>query len=191
MKMYATDLPVIYLKPGEIYIAQEPAVVQTVLGSCVSVTIHNRRSGTGIISHSLLPSCMERGFCSRVCAEEHKYVECSIRRMIENLDSMNPRRRDIEVKVFGGADMFTSDTKNSGHLTVGKQNIEAALKILKNEGLNVSVSDVGGLQGRKICFYTHTGEVLLKRLRGSINSRAMIYHGRENFSVTGGTIKYA
>jgi chemotaxis protein CheD len=191
MKMFATDLPVIYLKPGEIYIAQEPAVVQTVLGSCVSVTIHNRKSGTGMISHSLLPSCKERGVCGRVCTEEHKYVECSLRHMIRNLDAINTRHRDIEIKVFGGADMFTSDTKKSSHLTVGKQNVEAALKILKNEGLNVSVSDVGGLQGRKICFYTHTGEVLLKRLRGSINSRAMIYHGRENFSVTGGTIEHA
>jgi len=188
MKMYATDLPVIYLKPGEIYIAREPAVVQTVLGSCVSVTIHDRSSGTGIISHSLLPACVEKSICRRVCTEEHKYVECSIRSMIENFDLMKRRRSNIEVKVFGGSDMFTSDTKKSGAITVGKQNIETALKILRNEGLNVSVSDVGGLQGRKICFYTHTGEVLLKRIRRSMNSTAMIYHGRENISAAEGAI---
>jgi chemotaxis protein CheD len=35
---------------------------------------------------------------------------------------------------------------------------------LKSEGLQLHVVDVGGLQGRKIFFNTHTGEVLLKRL---------------------------
>lgn len=35
---------------------------------------------------------------------------------------------------------------------------------MKSEGLTLITRDVGGIQGRKIFFYTHTGEVLLKRL---------------------------
>lgn len=33
--------------------------------------------------------------------------------------------------------------------------------------LRITASDMGELQGRKILFSTHTGEVLLKRLRKS------------------------
>jgi chemotaxis protein CheD len=161
MKMLDIDLPVIYLMPSEMYVAQEPALVQTVLGSCVSVTMYDRKSGNGMICHGLLPQCRDSRSCSRTCAEEHKYMECSIHRMLERFDSLNIRRRDIEVKVFGGADMFASWKS----MSVGKQNIETAMKIIKNEGLNVSASDVGGTKGRKIYFYTHTGEVLLKRLK--------------------------
>ena len=38
------------------------------------------------------------------------------------------------------------------------------MEIIKNENLNLSVSDVGGNLGRKIHFYTDTGRVLLKRI---------------------------
>ena len=183
MNMIEMAIPIIYLKPGEIYVAREPAVVQTVLGSCVSVTMHDRSSGTGIISHGLLPRCGDRGACRRACAEEHKYVECSIRRMIESMDSLKARRRDIEVKMFGGADMFTSGHSISESITVGKQNIETALKTLKTEGLHPSSSDVGGNAGRKIYFYAHTGEVLLKRLKGNIDIPGAIRYGLENFSM--------
>jgi chemotaxis protein CheD len=102
--------------------------------------------------------------------------------MIERLDSFNTRRCDIEVKMFGGADMFSSDNSSREHKSVGRQNIETALKIINTEGLNLSASDVGGMGGRKIYFYTHTGEVLLKHLKSGIDIRTAIQHGRENIS---------
>jgi chemotaxis protein CheD len=178
MTVFESQLPLIYLKPSEIYIAGEPALVETVLGSCVSITMHNRRSGVGIMCHCLLPRCKNERPCDGACSGEFKYVDCSIRRMTEKFDSYDIKRSDIEVKVFGGADMFTGGKS----ISVGRQNIETALKIIKNEGLNLSASDVGGTQGRKIFFYTHTGEVLLKRLKGSIHGLKVMNHGRDNIS---------
>jgi chemotaxis protein CheD len=58
--------------------------------------------------------------------------------------------------------MFTK--KNPGVISIGRQNIEMAEKILLSEGLTLKAKDVGGTGGRKILFYTGTGEVLLKRL---------------------------
>ena len=68
------------------------------------------------------------------------------------------------MKCFGGADMFSRPIEKSGLLSVGRQNSETADEVLKSEGLTLVTRDVGGLQGRKILFYTHTGEVLMKRL---------------------------
>ena len=53
---------------------------------------------------------------------------------------------------------------------LGGQALTPAVKerILESHGLKLTVADVGGSQGRKIFFYTHTGEVLLKRLTSGI-----------------------
>jgi len=51
---------------------------------------------------------------------------------------------------------------------VGKQNIEMAKKTLHYEHINVKAVHVGGTFGRKIFFFTDTGEVLVKRIKKSL-----------------------
>ena len=68
------------------------------------------------------------------------------------------------MKCFGGADMFSRKIEKPGVVSVGRQNIMTAEETLKREGFTIAKQDVGGLGGRKLFFYTHTGEVLLKRL---------------------------
>lgn len=169
MNLYEGELLKIYLKPSEIYFAERASLIETVLGSCISVTMYDRRSGVGIICHCLLPRCKNERPCERRCPDGPKYVDCSMRRMIEQFDSHDVKRNDIEVKMFGGADMFAGGKAAS----VGRQNIETAMNVIASEGLNLIALDVGGTQGRRIFFNTHTGEVFLKRLKkeyGVLNS---------------------
>lgn len=164
MNLFNSQLSFIYLKPGEICITGDPSMVETVLGSCVSVTMFDRKSGVSMICHCLLPQCKNEIPCGGDCSEGFKYVDCSIRRMIAKYASYDIRRSNIEVKVFGGADMFKANAGSANSIAIGIQNIETALKIIKAERLNLIASDVGGTAGRKIYFNTHTGEVHLKRL---------------------------
>jgi chemotaxis protein CheD len=159
------QFPSVYLKPGEMYFSGEPAVVFTVLGSCLSVTMFHRRRGMGAICHGLLPECSAQKVCYSDCLEGLKFVDCSIQRMVRIFDRYKVRRSELEVKCFGGADMFTLQIERPGVVSVGRQNIISAEQILRSEGLKLTVKDVGGPEGRKIFFYTHTGEVLLKRLK--------------------------
>jgi len=158
------QIPFIYLKPSEIHITKTPSIVETVLGSCVSVTMFDRTSGVSMICHCLLPQCKNEVPCEGDCSEGFKYVDCSIRRMIAKYASYDIKLSNIEVKVFGGADMFNAKANSANNIAIGKQNIETALKIIKRGNLNLIASDVGGTEGRKIYFNTHTGEVHLKRL---------------------------
>ena len=158
------ELPVIYLKAGEMHYADRPSLVITVLGSCLSVTMHDRKAGIGGICHGLLPACEERAHCASGCSRGFRFVDCSIRQMLRLFEKAGSRRREIEVKCFGGADMFTRTIENNGVVSVGRQNIRTAEETLAREGIRIVKQDVGGLGGRKIFFYTHTGEVLLKRL---------------------------
>jgi chemotaxis protein CheD len=76
--------------------------------------------------------------------------------------------REIEVKAFGGADMFGKRPVDKGLISVGKQNIAVAQKIIEKGGLTVVSMDVGGNQGRKIFFNTQSGEIMLKRLMPNV-----------------------
>ncbi len=160
------SLPVVYLRAGEAHYSDVPSLVITVLGSCLSVTMHNARLGIGGICHGLLPACSGRRGCADGCSEGFKYVDCSIRRMLCMFDKAGAKRSEIEVKYFGGADMFSRKIEKPGMISVGRQNILSAEAILKRAGLTIAKQDAGGLRGRKIYFFTHTGEVLLKRLTG-------------------------
>lgn len=154
---YHTNLPIVYLKPGEFFFAEKPTMVTTVLGSCVSVIMFNRRFAMSAICHALLPS----GDCSD--DEGYRYVECSLERMLKSFARFDVTRRELEVKLFGGSDILSSQRSEGRLKTIGRQNIEAALAIIEAEGLNLVSSDVGGSTGRKLFLFTHTGEVLLKR----------------------------
>jgi chemotaxis protein CheD len=162
-------LPAVYLKPGEMYCAEHPTLIVTVLGSCVSVTMFNRRTGVGAICHGLLPHCRGLKNCGGACVEGFKYVDCSIRQMVKLFDRYGIKRSEIEVKCFGGADMFSRQSNREGAELVGRLNIQTAENIMNKEGLRILTRDVGGLQGRKILFYTDTGEVFLKRLMKTNN----------------------
>ena len=159
------ELPVIYLKSGELHFSEQPASVMTVLGSCLAVTLFHRRTGTGAICHGLLPECRERAGCGSECREPGKYVECALLWMVKQFSRRGVALRELEVKVFGGADMFGARPGAKRNISVGKQNIATAIKVLEKEGLSILSMDVGGVQGRKLFFNTQTGEILLKRLQ--------------------------
>jgi chemotaxis protein CheD len=157
------ELPAVYLKPGQMYFAESPAMVITVLGSCIAVTMFNRRMGLAAICHGMLPLCRAGLPCTTRCVESYRYVDCSIRQMAKLFDRHGVARREVEVKCFGGSDMFSRGGLRE-QASVGKQNLTIAEQTLAVEGFSLKVSDVGGTRGRKIYFYTDTGDVFLKRL---------------------------
>lgn len=153
MHAYRGCFPHVYLKPGELYIGSDPTVVTTVLGSCVSIVFFNSRQRLGAICHALMPGGGSE-------EENCRYVDYSMRRMLHEYQKRKVAAFEIEVKLFGGAEMFFSSSPNG---TVGQQNIQKALALIETKNLNLVASDVGGLSSRKLMFFVHSGEVLLKR----------------------------
>lgn len=146
----------VYLHPGEIAVVQEPTLISTVLGSCISLTFFHPARKLAGICHALLPHGGS--------AEELRYVDGSARHLLKEFLHRGIPREQIEIKLFGGADMFESYTATNS-ASVGRQNVKAAIDFVTREELRVIASDTGGHQGRKLLFYSHTGEIFLKRLR--------------------------
>ena len=154
------DLPEINIQPGHLYVARQPMILQTILGSCVSATFWCARLGAGALCHGVLPRC-PKGVGA---AAGHRYVDSSIRYLAAKFDALGAARKDVEVKLFGGADVLAVGPERSGKMTVGAQNCRAALEVLEQEGFSVRATDLGGIQGRSVYFDTGTGEVYVRRL---------------------------
>jgi chemotaxis protein CheD len=165
MNPVKTEIPIFYLQPAEAHFSRAPSLVMTVLGSCVSVTMFSAHPGFGGICHVLLPEC-RIDCCDGGCDSTFRYMDCAVKRMAERFAAEGIRSTEIEVKIFGGSDMLTIK-KEKKFMTVGRQNIEAARNRLHDEGLRIRASHVGGTFGRKILFFTHTGEVLMKKIERS------------------------
>jgi chemotaxis protein CheD len=154
------EVPLVYLQPGEIHLALDPLRLRTVLGSCIGVTFWSRKLGAGAVCHAVLP----RAPHDVESAVRYRYVDFTIRDLAGQFDQLGARRHEVQVKLFGGADVLPVHASESGRASVGRQNWQSALDILRQEGLSVLACDIGGPIGRTIEFHSGTGEVLLRRL---------------------------
>jgi len=157
-----TDIEVadVYLQPGELFFAQKPTVIRTILGSCVGATFWAAKPGIGALFHAQLPTSPRTA--SRTSGG--RYVDSSIREIAQQFDSNHVLRSEVVVKVFGGADVLHGVTDDILRPTVGSLNCDVALEILSKEGFIVVASSLRGKRGRKIRFHTKTGEVFVRNL---------------------------
>jgi chemotaxis protein CheD len=108
----------------------------------------------------MLPSgSMDAGF---------KFVDSTLDYIVEKIGGMGIRLANCEVKMFGGADVLLPRELQGTRLSIGQQNILEAQQRLGALGIVLKSSDVGGKQGRKLQFHSHTGDVFLKKVGNSM-----------------------
>ncbi len=155
-------LPEIYLQPGESHLVREPTILRTLLGSCVGIAFRIPRLGVGALCHPMLPHFPVKQALTMPRSAARRYVDYAIRDLAKQFDALGARRNEVEVKLFGGGDVLVM-IDESARPTVGRLNIEVAMKVLEDEGFAISASSLGGKRGINIYFNTQTGEVLLQR----------------------------
>ncbi len=156
----------IYVQPGESHLTTEPAILRTLLGSCVAVAFLAAGRGVGALCHPMLPVCPAKlsNGSNRKSAE--RYVDFAIRSLIDRFGTLGIARDEMTVKLFGGADVLLVPTETS-RSSVGRMNSETALRVLREQGLAIAASSLGGTSGLTLQFNTRTGEVLVRRLNRS------------------------
>jgi chemotaxis protein CheD len=158
-----TALPEIHVQPGESHLVTRPAILCTLLGSCVGIAFFIPRLGVGALCHPMLPSYPPKPPADGSRTAGHRYVDFAIRDLATQFDSLGASRNEVQVKLFGGADVLLV-VNEASRPTVGQLNCDSALRVLRDHGFQVIASSLGGVAGVNIKFNTATGEVLLKRL---------------------------
>jgi chemotaxis protein CheD len=178
----------VYLFPGESHFARRPTIIRTLLGSCVGATFWSARLGAGGMCHALLPRQPETAGGISV-AIGRRFADYAIRELAHRFQTLGAARGEVQVKLFGGADVLAMSPPDSGRRrSIGEQNCEAALATLAAEGLEVVASCVRGTVGYDIRLDTRTGDVMVRRLSNALNQAidAIDSWGRKT-GIAGGT----
>jgi chemotaxis protein CheD len=151
-------LEVSYLAPGRIMATAERRVVRTILGSCVSVTLHDARLRVGGLSHFLLPGTDvgAGGSC--------RYGESALDQLLDEMKRLGATPSRLRAGVFGGARVL-HDAFQTLHL--GERNVEFAFSWLRRHNIDVAARDVLGSQARRLEFRVPDGSVDIRLLGGT------------------------
>jgi chemotaxis protein CheD len=151
---------IVKLLPGEFYVTpKSDEVLATILGSCVSACIRDRRAGIGGMNHFMLPLAQGRGWGDD--PQSTRYGNFAMEKLINELIKAGCSRDRMEIKVFGGGNVTESNQ------AIGTQNAEFVLRYLQAEGLSCAAQDLGGQLPRRIHFFPATGRVIRRILGGS------------------------
>jgi len=140
---------------AQIKIANGPAVLRTILGSCVGICIYDRMKKIGGLAHILLPVDTSNG------TTVEKFAETAIPHMVQMLLKEGAKKEFMSAKIAGGASMFKFEASVSlGQ--IGERNIEETKKMLAKLQIPLLEEDTGGSAGRVIDFFLDDGHLKVK-----------------------------
>ena len=126
------------------------------LGSCVGVTLYDRRKKVGGLAHIMLPA--SRNFPRST--ERYKFADTAIEGLLEQMTRLGATKKGIEAKLVGGANMIGVLAGQA--VPIGSRNVMAAREKLLAEGLRVVAEDVGGTKGRTLFFSLENGKAQIR-----------------------------
>ena len=147
------------VQPGEFYVTTQDEAISTVLGSCVSACIRDIDLGVGGLNHFMLPLKSAIHEKPTITSDAARYGHWAMEYLINHILEAGGRRRNLEVKIFGGGNVLRSFSSN-----VAELNIQFVLDYIYNENLALKAKDVGGNEARIIVYYPKAGRVLVKYL---------------------------
>lgn len=142
---------------GEIYASSKPTVIETILGSCVSVCMFDSATKVGGMNHILLPGKADLGNFDGATRYGINAMEMLINKMMK----LGAKRKNLWAKVFGGAHIIQSLHLNN---SPGLKNVSFVEKFMEIEGIPIVSRDTGGVNARRVYFHTDSGDVFLKTL---------------------------
>lgn len=144
----------VYLHAGQLASSSAPTAITTVLGSCVSVCLHDPSTGVGGMNHFLLPHPVGREHSPR-------FGNVAVPQLVDAVLREGAARASLVAKVFGGASVIGAFR---GARNLGAENVELALRLLDEARIPVLDRDVGGARGRKVVFIADEGTAWVRQL---------------------------
>ncbi len=138
---------------------KENAVLSTLLGSCVSVCLHDPHSKVSGMNHFMLPGKVTSE--DVLMSEDARYGMYSMELMINEMLKLGAIKSRLQAKVFGGGKVLNSTTSMGN---VSSSNVEFTRSFLNMENIPTISSDVGKNCGRKLFFYPESFTIYVKKI---------------------------
>lgn len=153
--------------PGEYYVSSQREMITTVLGSCVSVCIHDPVAGIGGMNHFMLPDSHSydlNSWQSTPVSDGARYGNIAMERLINTIIINGGTRENLEMKVFGGSKLMEAS------YNIGFDNIVFVKQYIASEGFAILAEDTGGIYPRKLQYFPTSGRARVKKLYSMKNT---------------------
>ena len=140
------------LRMGEMAVAADGEELQTLLGSCLGLALHDPTKKVGGLAHIVLPRT------GNSSDRPGKCVDSAIPKLIELMKDLARGQLTLNAKIAGGAAMF----KNNHTATIGAQNVAVCEEILDGLGIPIVGRHCGGQQGRRMSLDSKSGKVKIE-----------------------------
>jgi chemotaxis protein CheD len=168
MEQNSLDLPKYFLRPGYLFVPGGPTLISAVLGSCVAVSLWDRKLEYGGMNHFLYPRIRD---AHRATVQYGNVATQTLLRLFLETGS---RLEDLEAQILGGA---ASGMDVSTTADIARQNIRVARQAMDNKGISIVSEDVGGSKGRKVIYNSQTNELVIVRVERLRQSDWYPYEG--------------
>lgn len=148
----------IFLLPGQWYFGANGAIVRTLLGSCVALTLWHPHRHMGGMCHYLLPTRTRPA----TAALDGRFAEEAVELLVSSMARTGTKPGEYLVDLYGGADTMP-DQAHVHKFNIGERNIEKALELVDRYGFQLQTVDVGGNEPRNVTLDMKSGQVELKR----------------------------
>ncbi len=140
-----------FLKPGYIFFSKEGHILETVLGSCISLCLFDPENKMGVMTHYIYATYREedeKGYTGSIA------LPFALKTMLDNGSKLDKLKAHI---VGGGKNPRLTDK-------VGKENSGFAIDFINKQKIPLLTLDVGEEKSRRVIFNTTTGELQVKSI---------------------------
>lgn len=151
--------PTLVVGISDLAVSQDPdaRIVTYALGSCLGICVHDPVAGVGGMVHIMLPSAMADP--KKAESNPARFADSGIAALFKAAYALGAEKRRIVIKVAGGARVATTGRDS---FEIGKRNIVMLKKVLWQNSVLISGSDIGGTISRTVTLHVGTGAVSVK-----------------------------
>jgi chemotaxis receptor (MCP) glutamine deamidase CheD len=142
---------------GGVFASRAPAVVRTVLGSCVSACLFDPLVNVGGMNHFMLPDGDQDG------DQPTRYGINAMEVLINEIMKLGGERRRLRAKVFGAGHVLNIQSVG---IAVPQRNALFVKEFLATEKIPILSQRLGGVNPLQVHFFTHAGKALIRILGG-------------------------
>jgi len=152
---------VVHVGIGQSFVLKRTGVLMAIgLGSCVGVGMYDPKEKVGGMVHILLPDSK----VGKPTDLPGKFADKGVPHLLDMMLKEGARKERLIVKIAGGGSMFK--VGQSSLMDIGRRNVEAVKKVLKELGLPLHGEAVGGREGKTFVLDVETGKFYVRTVRG-------------------------
>ncbi|SMC20366.1 chemotaxis protein CheD [Andreprevotia lacus DSM 23236] len=141
--------------PAQYCATDEDLMLVTVLGSCVSVCLHDPQAGVGGMNHFILPG---KGHDTRM--EPARFGTGAMALLLSALFELGARRQRLQATLCGAGNVLSGLSS----ARIGQANADFVHTFLRDEHIRVIAQDLLGQHARRLHFFPARGNALVYRV---------------------------